>query len=594
MRITGAMRSFFLALAAIVALALPAAADMPYKVDITVAGNDDDTISTDLEGASQLVALKDRVPPSPAALRRRADDDLPQLEAVMKAAGYWQVQAAYKLDTTANPAHLVVTVTPGLLFHLGTIAFVLSSGEPAALPGPDGTASIGLVSGAAALSPTIEAANARIITLYGQYGYPFAAVADRRVTVDVATHTVSVTYVIDPGGTARFGATTINGLHRVDLDFVTRRVAWHEGGLYDERMVEATRQDLVHSGLFGAVTIAHAVTPDPSGTLPMTITLTEAPARSISTGVGYNTEIGLGARASWEHRNLFGNGEDLHFSAGAAQRQLGVAANFRRPDFLVRKQDLVTDAELLHEKTDAYSSRRERAYIGVEELRWTHYTVGAGVSLERAYLTETTRDENYLLLGTPVFVRRDTTNDLLDPTEGTRATVTVTPYHGLLARDLDFVSTRIEDRFYQRLGSSAKYVLAGYGAVGSIVGASLDGLPADKRLYAGGAGSVRGYGYQRAGPIDASNVPIGGRSSLEFGAELRARVTETIGIVPFFDAGNVFASNFPDRASLLYSIGLGARYYTAIGPIRLDLAFPLKKRPGDSIVQVYISIGQAF
>ena len=105
---------------------------------------------------------------------------------------------------------------------------------------------------------------------------------------------------------------------------------------------------------------------------------------------------------------------------------------------------------------------------------------------------------------------------------------------------------------------------------------------------------MRGYGYQRAGPIDASNVPIGGRSSLEFGAELRARVTETIGIVPFFDAGNVFASNFPERASLLYSVGLGARYYTAIGPIRLDLAFPLKKRPGDSIVQVYISIGQAF
>jgi translocation and assembly module TamA len=322
--------------------------------------------------------------------------------------------------------------------------------------------------------------------------------------------------------------------------------------------------------------------------------LIEGPPRSVGAGVGYNTTIGLGARAFWEHRNLFGEGEDLRLSAGAAQKQVGVAANFRKPDFLVRRQDLVTDAELLHETTDAYKSRRERAYVGLEEHMLPPYTLGGGVSLERAYLTETSRDENYLLLGTPLFARRDTTDDLLDPTIGTRTTLSATPYHGLVGRSLDFLMMRVEGRTYHRVGDSDKYVLAAYGALGSIVGASLEGLPADKRLYAGGAGSVRGYGYQRAGPVDASNVPVGGRSSLEFGGEFRWRVTETIGLVPFFDAGNVYDTNLPRNASLFYSAGLGLRYYTAIGPIRLDLAFPIEKRASDSAFQVYISVGQAF
>ncbi len=73
-------------------------------------------------------------------------------------------------------------------------------------------------------------------------------------------------------------------------------------------------------------------------------------------------------------------------------------------------------------------------------------------------------------------------------------------------------------------------------------------------------------------------MPIGGRSSLEFGTELRYRITPTIGLVPFFDAGNVYPTNLPNRASLFYGAGLGLRYYTAIGPIRLDLAFPIDKR----------------
>ena len=137
-------------------------------------------------------------------------------------------------------------------------------------------------------------------------------------------------------------------------------------------------------------------------------------------------------------------------------------------------------------------------------------------------------------------------------------------------------------------------MIAVYGALGSVVGDSLEGLPADKRLYAGGAGSVRGFGYQRAGPLDQSGIPVGGRSSLELGGEYRYRITPSIGVVPFFDAGTVYPTNLPNRLDLFYSPGIGLRYYTAIGPLRLDLAFPIAKRSSDRAFQIYISVGQAF
>jgi translocation and assembly module TamA len=571
--------------------ARPAAADTPYEVEFVGVENG---LKDALQNASRLVSLADRVPASPAALRRRADEDLDRLEAVAHAEGYWQVHIACTLDTNQSPAHVTVKVTPGPAFHFGKIEFRLPSGAPAALIDQRGAASVGLVPGAVALSADVEAANDKIIDLYGRNGYPFAKVLDRNAVVDVAKDTMAVTYTIEPGAEARFGSTTIAGLKRVQPDFVTRRVAWQAGARYDSREVESTQQELVRSGLFSAVSIKHADAPDASGAVPMTITLIEGPPRSVGIGAGYNTNLGLGARAFWETRNLLGEGESLKFSAGAAQRQMGVAAAFRRPDLVARKVDLLADAELLREKTDAYKSRRWRTYAGLEDVSLSPYTLGGGLSLERAYLTLSNRDENYLLLGLPFYLRRDTTDDLLNPTRGTRTTFTITPYHGLLEHDFNFVSARVEERGYQRLGTSDRYVLAGYAAVGSTVGTSLAGLPADKRFYAGGAGSVRGYGYQRAGPLDITDTPIGGRSSLEFGAELRTRITETIGLVPFIDAGNVYPSNLPDRGSFFYGAGLGLRYFTAIGPVRVDLAFPLKKRSSDDPIQFYISIGQAF
>jgi translocation and assembly module TamA len=183
----------------------------------------------------------------------------------------------------------------------------------------------------------------------------------------------------------------------------------------------------------------------------------------------------------------------------------------------------------------------------------------------------------------------------LSPTHGYRAELSVTPSHIFSAADLNYVTSLVSASTYWQLGDNGRAVLAGRAQLASLDGASLLALPADQRIYVGGGGTIRPYAYQTAGPLASNNDPIGGKSSLVLNFEARLKVTDTIGIVPFLDAGSYYESSVPQLGQrLLYGVGLGLRYYTAFGPLRLDLATPLYRRGSDSPIQVYISLGEAF
>ncbi|MFZ3235860.1 MAG: BamA/TamA family outer membrane protein, partial [Stellaceae bacterium] len=193
------------------------------------------------------------------------------------------------------------------------------------------------------------------------------------------------------------------------------------------------------------------------------------------------------------------------------------------------------------------------------------------------------------------YVKLDTTDNLLSPTRGYRAQLSVTPSHIFSSPALNFVSNQVSASTYRQLGAGGRAVLAGRVALASLDGAPLAPLPADQRIYAGGGGSIRAYGYQMAGPLASNNDPIGGKSSLVLNLEARVKVTETIGVVPFVDAGSYYETSVPQLDHrLFYGVGLGLRYYTAFGPLRLDLATPLYRRSADSWIQVYVSLGEAF
>ena len=151
---------------------------------------------------------------------------------------------------------------------------------------------------------------------------------------------------------------------------------------------------------------------------------------------------------------------------------------------------------------------------------------------------------------------------------------------------------QVDASTYKSFGS--RVVLAGRVRLGTIAGAPRDAIAPSRRFYAGGGASVRGYGYQDIGPRDPNNVPIGGRSLSEFSIEARVKAFGNFGVVPFFDGGNIYTSPLPKFTDFRYGAGIGLRYYSSFGPIRLDIGTPLNPQKGDARVAVYVSLGQAF
>jgi len=575
-------------------------ADLRYEA--VIAGVEDSALADLLDEVSELKSLEDRLPASEQALRRRAERDLELLTDAAHSLGYWDARFSYQIDSGTDPAKVTVTADPGPLYRVTSVEVLGPHGQPLAVPrDPDAPP---LKPGDPAQTEPVVATETALLAALGHAGYPFARKADRLVVIDHDTRTMAVTYTLDPGPRMRFGPATISGLDRLDPGYVERRFQWRAGAVYDNREVDETRRLLIESGLFSTVRIEPVRDPaDPDHVL-MRVEAIERAHRTIGVGLAYNTSEGAGARVFWENRNLFGSAEYLRLSLEAGQQRLGARANFRRPDFLATDQDLVATAVIAEETPVAYESRHARLSVGIERRFRPGLTLGAGVSIEKANVEQEAtlgptpaaeRTQRYSLIGLPLSVKLDRSDDLLNPTRGYRSQISLVPYQSFAGSDLTFVSGRISASTYQRLGDSDRYVVAAFAALSSIQGASLAILPADKRIYAGGGGSVRAYGYQMAGPLDANDNPIGGRSSLELSLEARIKITETIGIVPFFDAGSFYRSTLPQLGKqIFYGPGLGLRYFTPFGPLRLDVATPLRRRSADPLVQVYISLGQAF
>ena len=201
-----------------------------------------------------------------------------------------------------------------------------------------------------------------------------------------------------------------------------------------------------------------------------------------------------------------------------------------------------------------------------------------------------------VFLSLPARYSWDHSNDLLDPSKGGRFFIQNEPFVDVFGNDVAFNKTSVGYSRYIRLKKAKpRLILATRAKAGFIFGAARDNIPADERFYAGGGGSVRGFRFQTAGELDDNNEPTGGRSFVEFAGELRGNITDEIGAAIFADSGAAYGSTVADfEEPLRIGVGGGLRYFSPIGPIRFDVAFPLDRRESDDPFQIYISIGQAF
>lgn len=566
--------------------------DLSYEVKIN--GAPTDSVMELMEQSSRLEQLEDKLPPSLAALRRRAEVDVEGFKKVLRSEGYYANEVELKIDNKQQPIAITFDITPGPLFRITKFDIHFSKGKD--IPTAPTLADLDIEVGMPARSEPVVNAGTQIIVNLANRGFPDATIAEQEAIVDFATDGMEVTLTIDAGPRLYMGELRLEGLEEVDENYIRRLAEWQTGKLYDTRVLDDLRRRYLRSGLFDSVRLKSREADQPDSTVPITLVFVERDRRSVGVGASFSTSEGFGTQYYWENRNYFGEGEKLRADLTIAEIRRELKLTFVKPNFVKIDQNLNANFDIRNETTDAYDEDSVSAFIGLDRRWRKKWVVGAGVSAEFAKIDDSGVTENYALAGLPLTARYDSTNDLLDPTTGRRFAASLVPYLGLNDDTPDFIRFEMDGSTYYSVLEKDRLVLAARGKLGLMAGDSAGAIPANKRFYAGGGGSVRGYKYQTVGPLDASNDPIGGRSLLEVGFEARTRITDSIGLVPFIEGGNVYESMAPDfSGEFLWGAGLGFRYYTAIGPIRFDVAVPLNRRKNvDDAYQFYISIGQAF
>lgn len=575
-----------------------------FAFDITVKGTKlPDEIKAQVENAVSLGKGEDAARPTTLGqLRRRANEEAKHLTKVLRSQAYFKGRIEPVIEEAQGGRfQLIYRVTLGARTMIETfkIIYVDHPSDEASLP-QDATP-LGLKPGRAARAQRILNLTADALTWLENHGHPTPTLEAREVIVDLATDLSQVTLKIKAGEPRYFAPLRISNATkegespRTDPAYINELATFTPGDLYDRREADATVAALRGSNLFDEVSIditdgeGNRVTPD--------VSLTERAPRSVGVGASWSSDEGAGVRGFWEHRNLFGRAEKLRLEISVAQTTQSAKADFTKPRFLRPDQSLLGNFEFANEDTDAYKELSTKIGTGLARQFSPQLQGSAGVSFEVYRTEDNTGTHDYRLFGFPMTLRYDGSDNLLDPTEGYRLGGALTPYVGEAdGSAAAFSKFEIIGTNYWSFGKQPDLTLAFRGRYGLMLAQDTVDVPGSLRFYAGGGGSIRGYGYQLVGPLDASNDPEGGRSVVEGSAEARWRVSRDFGLVAFVDTGNAYSTSVPKPSKgLQWGAGVGLRYYTPIGPVRADIAVPLNKRKSvDDDFQVYFSLGQAF
>ena len=539
-----------------------------------------------------------------AMVQARAQEDEKLAVRLFYSEGYYDATALASLDQTGDGTlTAVVSVTPGKRYKLGDI--VVTAGPTV----PPGLArdSLPLKSGDYIVAATVEGAEANVALRLPEQGYAFAKVGERDILLDPATVTGDYRLPVDTGPRGTFRKIATSGEKQAfgaDHMEVIRR--YKPGEIYDSRKVDDLRKALVATGLFSSVAVDPVRTneagPDGTEYVDLHVEQDAGPPRTLAGELGYGTGQGFRAEGTWTHRNLFPPEGALIAGVVAGTQEQGVSGTFRRSNAGKRDKTFQAGALINHQKYDAYEAFTAGLNISwarqstpIFQKRWT-YSYGAEILLSNEQTTiDPATGQNkrltYFIGALPVQVGYDRSNDLLNPTKGFRASVRVSPEASLQGNVSPYVRGTFDLTGYYPVSDAL--VIAARTRLGTISGVSRDDVAPSRRIYAGGGGSVRGYGYQELGPKDANNDPVGGRSVNEFAVEGRYRFGN-YGAVAFVDAGQVYDSAIPKFSDMRYGVGIGGRFYTNFGPFRADIAMPINRQPGESKFALYIGIGQAF
>jgi len=534
------------------------------------------------------------------ARRSRADADL--LEELLRSQGYYDADVEPRTERAGDAVKVILEAAAGEQYRFASVDL---PGLEAA--GPEATklrAAFAVKAGDPVIAQDVIAGGIALQTALGELGFAGAKVLEQQVEVDHVTHLATLVLPVDSGPVARFGAIRVTGKPPFSAHHVWTMARFKPGQRFERSKIDDLRRALINTSLVSAADIR--VVPAGDGrTVDLDVRLEPAPSHTIAGEIGYGTGEGARLEASWTDRNFFNPEGALTFRGIAGTSEQLAAVQFRLSNFLMRDQTLNLQASASHQKFDAYEAKTislggniERQSNFIWQKKWT-WTYGGEVlgTIERGVFdaSGTKATHNFLIGAIPLSLGYDGSDSLLDPTTGFRLSGRLSPEISARNGHFTYARAQIDASAYRRVTENV--VAAGRIRLGSIIGAGVFDIAPSRRFYSGGGGSVRGYGYQQLGPKDVDGDPIGGRGLAEFGLEARIRLKQfggNFGIVPFFDGGSLSTEGLPDFKEWRFAAGMGVRYFSSFGPIRIDVGVPLNRQKGDGPVAVTVSLGQAF
>ena len=593
---------------------------IPYSVKFK--GNASEDLIDEFKNISMLVRLSERLPTSLTGLGKRADEDKKKFRRILASNGYLGGKVSFRISAKPEEAVVKFSIHTGERYTISTINIDCIDN-----PSMFTVDKQNLLNDILNIYPSeyvdlkkiLESAKSLKRYLQEQ-GYPFVTVEEPVGLVLHQNNALMLNFKVKTGLLVFIKNAQVQGLKDVEEQFIRNRFQWKPGDQYSIKTIEATNSALANTQLVSTSDIEPSVFDDAlcklddkeqpiAQLITLNAKITEAAPRFIGVGLKYATGDGIGGHFFWHHNNLFGGQEHFGTSVKVSRRLKRVKLTFDLQDFGAPLQELNTQVFIRREIQRAYSGDTvgTSAIIQRPVLDMIQLKGYLGVAAEKATLKQDNVQHPHSLLGIPFGFTFNTTNSKLDPASGVKASINLTPYAGKLegAKGLGLFFAEASTYFplSRTETGEPRFVLAGFIKYGSMFLKKTAFAPLNKRFYAGGAGSVRAYSYQMLGPLDNNRNPLGGRSKIELGGEVRFRTIGDWGFVGFFEGGLVSRERVPsvkkDRKHFYSGFGIGVRYFTSFAPVRVDIAIPQKRRrlngrTVDAPFQFYISVGQAF
>ena len=584
----------------------------PYAVVVTVNAIGD--VESAVRNASALVADQAEPASGAAGLLAKARGDYRRIVAALYNEGYYGGTASIRVGGAEasslapdvdlpDPVDVVIVVDPGPLFRFNSVNIVnqaVQKSDP--YDQVDLPSSQGFGVGEIARSSVILKAEQLALEAWRQQGYAKPEIVTRDVVADHASTSVDVTITVNPGPKAAFGEVTVTGAETLDPVFLARQTGLTPGEEYDPDELALAQKRLDRLEVFRAARLEAAEAVGVDGLLPYNLIVQELPGRRFGVGATYSTIDGLGLEAFHLWRNLFGQAERLRLDArvasigypiDTAQFDYFFGGTFTKPGIFTPDTDLIAAVSAERTIYPTFTETSASGRVGLTHILSDQITIEGGAQFEINRFDDVFGTRDFKTVGLYGGATLDFRNDKVDPSRGWFGQVNLEPFYELNYGNAAAKLT-VEGRTYFGFAEEDRFVLAGRLKAGLVLGPSLAEIPPDKLFFAGGGGSVRGYAFKSIGVDNGAGLITGGRYLLEGSIEARAKVTDDIGVAGFLDGGYVAADVFPALSDLRVGAGVGVRYYTGLGPLRLDFAVPLNKRAGDPDYALYVGIGQAF